>query len=153
MPTQVREILRNKFAGWRPKQLSDLGADDQKSWLQSPSGKSCPVIAIGHFESSKNLSYAVLLLHNSQPTQGYKIVVFSKPADGDTYTSNLLDHSDSEPDSALVISKAAPVKFPDLENGKSIRTNLDGVIVEWLEKGAVLYYWSADRYRRVVISD
>jgi hypothetical protein len=153
LPAQVREMLRNKFAGWRPKQLSDLGADDQKVWLQGPSGKSCPGIAIGHFQSATELSYAFLLLRESGPAHGYQIVIFSKQADGDTYTSNLLDHSDAEPDSSLVISKADPGKFSDLESEKSVRTKLDSVIVEWLEKGAVLYYWTADRYRRIVISD
>ncbi|HEY2819637.1 MAG TPA: hypothetical protein VGJ06_01245 [Candidatus Acidoferrum sp.] len=153
MPAQVREMLRNKFAGWRPKQLSDMSVEDQKSWLASPSGKFCPGIAIGHFENSKDLSYAVLLLHKSEPTHGYKIIVFSKQADGDIYTSNLLELSDSEPDSALVISKVAPGKFPDLETEKSVRTTLDGVIVESLEKGAVLYYWSESHCRRIIISD
>jgi hypothetical protein len=153
MPAQVREMLRSKFAGWRPKQLSDMGADGQKVWLQGSSGKSCPGIAIGRFESATELSYAFLLLRNSDPTHGYQIVIFSKQRDGGTYTSNLLDHSDAEPDSSLVISKADPGVFSDLESEKSIRTKLDSVIVEWLEKGAVLYYWNADRYRRIVISD
>jgi hypothetical protein len=153
MPAQVREMLRNKSAGWRPKQLSDMSVEDQKSLLASPSGKFCPGIAIGHFENSKDLSYAVLLFHKSESARGYKIVAFSKQADGDTYTSNLLDHSDSEPDSALVISKADPGKVSDLENGNSVRTKLDSVIVEWLGKGAVLYYWSTDHYQRLVVSD
>lgn len=156
VPVQIREMLRNKFGSWRPKQLSDLAADDQKTWLQSPSGKSCPGIATGHFESATELSYAFLLLRKSGLTHGYQIVIFSKQGrkgDDGAYTSNLLERSDTEPDSSLVISKADPGKFSDLESEKSVRTNLDSVIVEWLEKGAVLYYWSADRYRRIVISD
>jgi hypothetical protein len=150
---QIRDVLRSKFTGWRPKRLSDMDADDQKSWLSGPNGKACPGIAIGHFETVKETSYALLLVPNSQSVHGYKVVVLSKESTGESYVPKLLDSNGAEIYSGLVISKANPGTFSDLEEGKEIRIELDGVIVEWIEKGAVLYYWSAGRYRRVTISD
>ena len=136
-----------------PKQLSDMEADEQQLWLKGPNGKACPGITIGHFESAKELSYAFLLVPKSEPTGGYKIVVFSKGPTGDAYAWKLLDHADGETYSGLVISKADPGKYSDFEGTKSIQTKLDGVYVEWMEKGAVLYYWSAGRYHRLQVSD
>lgn len=153
LPAQINELLKSKFAQWRPKLISDMQPDDQQLWLKGPNAKECPGITIGHFESAKELSYAVLLVPKSEPTGGYKIVVFSKGASGDTYAWKLLDHADGETYSGLVISKADPGKYADFEGTKSIHTKLDGVYVEWLEKGAVLYYWSAGRYRTLQLSD
>jgi hypothetical protein len=153
VPPQVSSALKSKFADWRPKQLSDMEADDQQLWLKGPNAKECPGITIGHFENAKDFSYAVLLVPKAEPTGGYKIVVFSKRATSDAYAWKLLDHADGETYSGLVISKAEPGKYSDFERSKSIQTKLDGVYVEWMEKGAVLYYWSAGRYQRLQVSD
>ena len=153
LPPQIGSELKSRFAGWRPKQLSDLDADNQRVWLESPNGKACPGIAIGHFESAKQTSYAVLLVPESRPTHGYKIVVLSKDSNEKLYVSTLLEKADEETYSGLVIMKVKPGAFSDLETSQEIQTKLDGVVVEWLEKGAVLYYWSSGRYRRISISD
>ena len=153
LPIQISEVLKSKFAQWRPKRLSDMEADDRQLWSKGPNGKACPGIAIGHFESAKELSYAVLLVSQTEPTGGYKILVFSKGPSVDAYAWKLLDHADGETYSGLVISKAEPGKYSDFERTKSIQTKLDGVYVEWIEKGAVLYYWSTGRYRRLPVSD
>jgi hypothetical protein len=64
-----------------------------------------------------------------------------------------LDSADGETYSGLVIWKAKPGTFSDLESRKKIQTKLDGVVVEWIEKAAVLYYWSDGHYQRLSISD
>jgi hypothetical protein len=153
LPTQISVVLKSKFAGWRPKQVSDLDADDQRFWLESPSGKTCPGIAIGHFESTKEISYALLLVPESEAAHGYKVVAFSRGTSESTYNSNLLAHADGDTYSGVVILKADPGKYSDFDGTKTIRAKLDSVIVEWIEKGAVLYYWSSGRYRELRISD
>jgi hypothetical protein len=147
---QAQDLLTAKFPEWRPKQVSDLGIEDQQLWLKAH-GKECPGIAIGHLETLDTLSYAVLLVPKSRLNKGYKIVVFSK-ALGNTYHCELLDHNE-QGDSGLVISKAKPGKYSDFESTESIRTKLDSLYVEWIEKGALLYYWSAGRYRTLQVSD
>ena len=153
LPASVRDLLKAKFSDWRPKQVSDMDADDQQVWLTAVHGKECPGIVVGRFESADELSYAVLLVPKSNPSGGHKVVVISKSAPKSTYTWKLLDHAEGQTYSGLVISKAAPGKYSDLENNKSIQLKLDGIQVEWMEKGAVLYFWSEGRYRKIVVSD
>lgn len=153
LPTSVRDLLNAKFSEWRPKQVSDMNPDDQQLWLTAVHGKECPGIAIGHFESADELSYAILLVPKSNPSGGHKVVVVSKAAPKSAYTWKLLDHAEGQTYSGLVISKAAPGKYSDLENNKSIQLKLNGIQVEWMEKGAVLYFWSEGRYRKIVVSD
>jgi hypothetical protein len=152
VPTPVREVLRSKFALWRPKQVSDIDEDNRQFWLKGPNAKACPGIAVGHFESSVSLSYALLLVPKSDPNGGHKLVVFSKEQANDTYAWKLLDHAEGETYSGLVISKAEPGKYEDLD-GKPVHIRLDALYVEWMEKGAQLYYWAGGRYHKLEVSD
>src|SRR5579859_723167 len=153
LPAPVNELLKSKFGNWRPKQLSDMEADDQQLWLTGPNNKECPGIAIGHFENAENLSYVLLLVPKSNSSGGHRIVVFSKDLTKDLYASKLLDHAEGQSYSGLVISKVGPDKYKDWEAAKSINLKLDGLLVEWLEKGALLYYWSVDRFKKLQVSD
>jgi len=115
--------------------------------------KECPGIAVGHFENAEGFSYAILLVPKSEPRGGYKIVVFTKGSTGAAYGWKLLDQAKGQTYSGLVISKAPPGKYSDFENRKTVEIKLDGVYVEWMEKGARLYYWSGGRYRKLQVSD
>lgn len=130
-----------------------MNADDQQLWLTPIRDKECPGIAVGHFETADKLSYAILLVPKSSRGGGHKVVVVSKGAPKSAYTWKLLDQAEGQTYSGLVISTATPGKYSDLENNKSIQLKLDGIQVEWMEKGAVLYFWSEGRYRKIVVSD
>ena len=149
----VDTLLKAKFPQWRPKQLSDMGADDQQLWSNGPNAKESPGIAMGHFEFPDELSYAVLLVRKSNPSGGYKLLVFSKGPTKDAFTWKLLDHAEGQTCSCLVISKTEPGKYSDWENKRSVQLKLDGIQVEWMEKGAQLYYWSESGYRTLQVSD
>jgi len=139
------------FPEWRPKQVSDLGADDRQLWLKAHA-KQCPGVAIGRFKGNSTVSYAFLLVPQSNPAGGYKLVVGSK-ASANEYDFDLLDHNDNERSTGMVISKVAPGTYPDFERTESITVKLDSINVEWIEAAAVLYYWSDGRYRTLQTSD
>jgi len=151
--TQIQTLLRTSFPRWRPKQLSDMESDDQQLWLNGPNGKKSPGIAVGHFEAVDELSYAVLLVPKSDPSGGHKIVVVSRESKQAAYACKLLDHAEGQTYSGLVISKAGPGKYSDVQSRKSVQLGLDSVYVEWIEKGALIYYWSESRYRKLLVSD
>jgi hypothetical protein len=153
LPASVRDLLKAQFPEWRPKRVSDMDSEYQQLWLSSVHGEECPGIATGHFETVPELSYAILLVPKSNPSGGHKVVVASKGEPKSTYTWKLLDHAEGQTYSGLVISKAPPGKYSDWENTKSIRLKLDGITVEWMEKGAVLYFWSEGRYHKIQTSD
>jgi hypothetical protein len=153
VPAPIRELLRDKFAHWKPKEIADMDPDDQHLWLTGDDGKACPGIAIGHFENADSLSYAFLLVPRSNPSGGHKILVFSKAPGKNVYGWTLLDHSDRQTYSGLVISRAEPGKYQDWEGKRSIQIRTDGLYVEWMEKGGILYYWSAGGYHKLHVSD
>jgi hypothetical protein len=153
LPTSAQKLLTAKFSGWRPKLVSDMDTDDQQLWLTATHGKECPGIVAGHFETADELSYAVLLVPKSNSSEGYKFGVLSKGAADKDYAWKLIDHAETQADPGLVISKAPSGKYSDWEGNKSVRLKLDGIQLEWMEKGAVLYFWSEGQYHRIRVSD
>jgi hypothetical protein len=152
LPASAHRLLNLEFPEWRPKHVSDMNPYDQQLWLTAEHSKDCPGIVSGHFETADELSYALLLVPKSNPSEGHKIVVLSKGAPKSAYTWKLLLHGDGT-SSGLVISKAAPGKYSDWENKKSIQLKMDGILVEWLEKAGVLYFWSKGQYHELTVSD
>ncbi len=153
LPAAVTELLKKQFPDWRPKQVSDIDADNRQLWLDGPNGKACPGIAIGHFQNAKSLSYAFLLVPRSDPNGGHKLVIVSEQVNNDTYRFRLLDHAEEHTYSGLVISKADPGRYKDWEGRKLIHIRTDALYVEWIEKGAHLYYWLGGRYHKLQVSD
>ncbi len=152
LPRDVRLVIEKRFPDWRPKLLSDLSGYDKKLWAEMHP-KDCPGIAVGHFEQSDQLAYALLLVPKSGHTPSYKIIVLSKAPDD--YAVRMLDHAEGTgySDSGLVISKEPHGTYSEFGDTKSVRTKLDSINVEWLEKSSVLYYWSRDKYRSIQTSD
>jgi hypothetical protein len=153
LPAAARDLLALKFSQWRPKVVSDMDTDDQQLWLSATKGKACPGLVSGHFETPDKASYALLLVPKSNADAGYKVIVLSQRGADDSYDWRLVDHADAPANVGIVISKVPPEKYSDWENNKSIQLKLDGLQVEWMEKGAFVYYWSAGHYRRIQVSD
>jgi hypothetical protein len=148
LPTAASELLRTKFPLWRAKQISDLEAYDRQFWTEEHP-KECPGIAIGHFEGSEHLAYAMLLVPKNESTGGYKIVVLSEL--GSAFSAKLLEQGQSA--QGLVISVAAPGQYADFEDTKQAKLTVDAIYVQWIEKAALLYYSSGGRYHQLQTSD
>ena len=153
LPAAAQHLLALKFSQWRPKLVSDMDADDHQLWLSATKDKACPGLVSGHFETPDKVSYALLLVPKSNTDAGYKVIVLSKRAADDCYDLKLVEHGDAPASVGIVVSKVPPGKYSDWEDKKSIQLKLDGLLVEWMEKGTFLYYWSAGQYRRIQTSD
>ncbi len=152
LPSAAQLLLDTQYGDWTPKRVSDLGPDDKQLWLKAHS-RDCPGIAIGHFEKPDQLAYAMLLVPKSQSGHGYRIVVLAKVAADDNYAARVLDQGDTDSDSGMVISTASRGSYSDFERTTSVQVKLDVVNVEWIEKGAVLYYFEHGKYRTLQTSD
>jgi hypothetical protein len=152
LPKPVVNLMTTRFPGWRPKQLSDLDADARRVW-ENRHGPECPGIAVGHFESLDQVSYAVLLVPQSDPVGGFKLVEVDKSRGTNVYGWNLIDQLDSRVYSGTVISKAPPGNYSQVDNPAiSATIRLDGVYFGLIDKGSVLYYWSDGRFQKLILS-
>lgn len=146
-------MLDEKYPDWRIKSLSDLIADDQALWAKAHA-RDCPGIAIGHFEESDRLAYAVLVVPKAKLRHGYKIIILKESASENDYAARILDQADGEySGSSLVISRIPRGKYSDFAGTAQVQVKLDAILVEWIEKASVLYYWANGKYRKIQVSD
>ena len=148
----VRKLLSLKYyQQWRPIALSDLPKPHQRMWRRSLNRFDCPGIAMGHFERKHELAYAFSLKPRDYRQGGWRLVVISKTGRG-MYRDRVLGQTD-ERVPPYVIYSVPPEEYTDAFETESVRLRLDGIQVEQMEAGAMLFYWRDGQYRSMILAE
>jgi hypothetical protein len=134
---------------WKIVETSDLAADDRDLWRASR-GSECPGIATGKFRTPTGVAYAILLAREEAGRRRERLVVVESRPDG-RYRSEVL--REDRADTAWVIWKGPPATYRSADRSTEVTIALDGIVLEKLEAGAILYYWARGRYRSLIISE
>jgi hypothetical protein len=152
LPKEIQTTLEKSYPDWKPERLENLSQYYRRFWLKDHPND-CPGIAIGHFESKSELSYALFLVPGPDRKQpGASIVVFSRTGPTIPFVSHLVfkwDVGNFYGHSDLVISKIAAGRYGDPQ----VLIDLDGVLYEAMEKASSLYYWKNGQYHGLSVSD
>ena len=148
----VKQLLSLRYyQQWRPISLSDLPKPHQRMWRRSLNRFDCPGIALGHFERRNELAYAFSLKPRDNRQGGWRLVVISRTAQG-TYRDRVLGQTD-ERVPPYVIYSVPPEEYTDAFETESVRLRLDGIQVEQMEAGAMLFYWRDGQYRSMILAE
>ena len=148
----VKQLLSLKYyQQWRPIALSDLPKPHQRMWRRSLNQFDCPGIAMGHFERKNELAYAFSLKPRDYRQGGWRLVVISKTTQG-AYRDRVLGQID-ERVPPYVIYSVPPEEYTDAFETESVRLRLDGIQVEQMEAGAMLFYWKEGQYRSMILAE
>jgi len=90
LPKDIRATLERRFYGWKVQDSSNLLPKARQKWA-AIAPLACPGIAAGHYEDSRSVSYALLLVPVDRSANGYKFVVFSAPSGQSFYGFKMLD--------------------------------------------------------------
>jgi len=151
MPKDVANIINAKYREWKLQTVKDLSDGDRKLWMKYASN-SCPGIIKGHFINSKYYDYAVLLVPKNRDKKGLKIIVITRNDNNGTYTSlSVLDAMESYSD-GHVLHIMKPGTYENYE-GKNIEVKMDGIILEKIESGSIMYYWSNNKFNEIITDD
>lgn len=156
LPKEIQVNLQRNYPDWQPERLEQLYEDDRKFWTEKY-GNRCPGIAIGHFESKTELSYALLLVSKpDRKRDGLRFLVFSRTAGSAECAVRVISKYDTGSfyeGSDHVIFAVPAGHYEEAVGPRKVTTDLDGIWYEIMEKGAILYYWKSGRYRELVTSD
>ena len=148
----VKTLLTLKYyQQWRPIALGDLSKPHQRMWRRSLNRFDCPGIAMGHFERRNELAYAFSLKPRDPRQAGWRLIVISKTRQG-AYRDRVLGQTD-ERVPPYVIYAVPPEEYTDAFESESVRLRLDGLQVEQMESGAMLFYWKQGQYRSLIIAE
>jgi hypothetical protein len=90
LPKDIRDTLGRRFYGWKVQDSSNLLPKARQKWA-GITPLACPGIAAGHFEDSRSVAYALLLIPSDRSADGYRLVVFSAPSGQSFYGFKMLD--------------------------------------------------------------
>lgn len=150
LPLDIQNRLKETYASWKVKEPTDLSQRAHERW-ESEKPQGCPGIAMGHFESAKTTSYAVLLVPKGHPDGGYQFLIFSQKPGQPTYESTVVEKLDQNGAANYFIHRAPISKFFDGPSRKKFQVHTeDGILLvdsAENEYGVEVYFWSGGRYR------
>ena len=149
LPPAVKRAVTGKLKGWKILTVADLTHDDQEIFADSYEDK-CPSIATGQFGPGPSPAYAVTLVR-SRSGAIYQTLVLAVEKNRRYLVTTL---SPQQRVAAPRIVRRLPAGSYSSPQGETqIDAQFDVIALEQIEAGTVIYYWSKDKYRSLVISD
>jgi hypothetical protein len=150
LPSDIRDRLNKEYGTWKIQEPTDLSQRAHERW-ESEKPLECPGIAVGHFESAKTPSYALLLVPIEHADAAYRLLVFGEKAGEATYGARLIDKLDQKGAGNYFIHRTPMSKFFDEPSRKKFQAHtMDGILLvdsAENEYGVEVYFWSSGRYR------
>jgi hypothetical protein len=148
LPKDIRATLERRFYGWKVQDSSNLLPKARQKWA-AIAPLACPGIAAGHYEDSRSVSYALLLVPVDRSANGYKFVVFSAPSGQSYYGFKVLDQNPMNA-SALFVHAVAVDRVFGSELKKKFRTKgNDGILLAFTDDKTAtqnVFFWTGDSY-------
>ncbi len=148
VPKPVAHALSHAVPEWEVIDLSQLSEKHQDLWRKRHS-QVCPGIAEGKFTPKAMKSFAVLL-SKQQDGEPYLQVVLLTPAVRGYDMLQVTPPSGAEGDN--VLTTAQPGRYRGVD-GKTVDIRLNGIILEQLESGSVLFYWRNEKFHSLILSE
>ena len=148
LPQDIRGTLERRFYGWKVQDATNLIPRARQKWA-SIAPLACPGIAAGHFEDSKSVSYALLLVPVDRSANGYKFVVFSAQQGQSFYGFKMLDQGATTASPCFLHTVGMDRVF-DSDLRKRFRPKgADGILISNIDdKQATqnVYFWIGDSF-------
>ena len=148
IPKGIRDTLERRFYGWKVQDSSNLLPRVRQRWA-TIAPLACPGIATGHFEESRSVSYALLLVPVDRSASGYKFVVFSAPSGQSFYGFKMLDQAPLNASSFFIHSVAIERVFDSAMKKQFRPKTNDGVVLFYADEKIPtqnVFYWKGDSY-------
>jgi hypothetical protein len=149
LPKDIGATLERRFYGWKVQDSTNLLPKARQKWA-AIAPLACPGIASGHYEDSRSVSYALLLVPVDRSVNGYKFVVFSAPSGQSFYGFKMLDQGSVNASAFFVHSVAVDRVFDSSLKKKLHPKGSDGILFAFVDDSAPttqnVYFWTGDSY-------
>jgi hypothetical protein len=93
LPADIRTSLEKRFTGWKLQEPADLGPPARERWAAGEP-LTCPGIASGQFGSTRDVSYALLLV--TPDHSSFRLVMFTQQSGAQFYAYKVVDRQDGD---------------------------------------------------------
>ena len=151
VPSVVSDKLKKSFPEWRIKTLDDFSSYDRNLWIKANPGM-CPGLVSGFIQSGSSKGYVFLLVSKTKKN-GYKLVFFLKGTKGVNYDLVTIAEDNISIIGSSGIRLVKPGTYSDAEESEKIKLKHDGIMLEAIEAGSIIYYWSKGKFRQLLTSE
>jgi hypothetical protein len=148
LPKDIRDTLERRFYGWKIQDSSNLLPKVRQKWAAT-APLACPGIASGHFEDSRSVAYALLLVPVDRSASGYRFVVFSAPSGQSFYGFKVLEQAAVNA-SACFIHSVAVDRIFDSSLKKQFRPKAnDAILLAFADDKSSsqnVFFWKGNSY-------
>jgi hypothetical protein len=149
LPSGIEKAVLAKLKGWKIVTLGELSQDDQEIFADSYEEK-CPGIATGQFAPGQSPAYAITLVR-SRSGALYQTLVLAAEKNRRYQVTTL---SPQQRVAAPSIVRKLPAGSYSSQRGEiQIAAAYDVIAYERIQAGTVIYFWSNNKYRSLVISE
>jgi hypothetical protein len=148
LPKDIRATLERRFYGWKVQDSTNLLPKAREKW-GAIAPLACPGIAAGHYEDSRSVSYALLLVPVDRSANGYKFVVFSAPSGQSFYGFKVLDQSPNNASAFFVHTVAVDRVFDSGLKKKFRPKGSDAILLAFVDDKAPtqnVFFWTGESY-------
>jgi hypothetical protein len=148
IPKDIRDTLERRFYGWKVQDSSNLLPKVRQQWAAA-TPLACPGIATGHFEESRSVAYALLLVPVDRSANGYKFVVFSAPSGQSFYGFKVLDQSALNASTFFIHTVAVDRVFDSALKKQFRPKGSDAVLLAFADDKTAsqnVFFWKGDSY-------
>jgi hypothetical protein len=148
LPKDIRDTLGRRFNGWKVQDSSNLLPNARQKWA-TLAPLACPGIASGHFEESRSVSYALLLVPTERSANGYKFVVFSAPPGQSFYGFKMLDQAAVNASAFFIHSVAVDRAFDSALKKQFRPKGNDVILLAYTDDKTAsqnIFYFKGDSY-------
>ncbi len=153
IPKDIRATLERRFYGWKVQDSTNLLPKTRQKWA-AIAPVACPGIAAGHYEDSRSVSYALLLVPVDRSANGYKFVVFSAPSGQSFYGFKVLDQGSINASGYFIHAVAVDRVF-DSDLKKRFRPKgSDGILLAFADDKIStqnVFFWTGDSYEHAQV--
>jgi hypothetical protein len=148
LPKDIRDTLERRFYGWKVQDSSNLLPKVRQKWAAT-APLACPGIASGHFEDSRSVAYALLLVPVDPSVNGYKFVVFSAPSGQSFYGFKMLDQTALNASTFFIHAVAVDRVFDSASKKQFRPKGNDAVLLAFADDKIAsqnVFFWKGDSY-------
>jgi hypothetical protein len=151
LPGELLTEIKQAFPNSKIEETTDLSPEYREMWVKAHSSQ-CPGVAEGKYKGPDQKLFAVLLLSTEREKPGVTLVFVDLAASGNK-RFKVLETVKIATTGPNVIFTLPPGQYSDPEGLHKTRTRFDGVVLEQLEAGSLLYYYRAGAFHKLTLSE
>src|ERR1700716_302518 len=148
LPKDIRATLERRFYAWKVQDSANLLPRARQKWA-AIAPLACPGIAAGHYQDSRSVSYALLLVPVDRSANGYKFVIFSAPSGQSFYGFKVLDQSPNNASAFFIHAVAVDRVFDSGLRKKFRPKGSDGILLAFVDDKTPtqnVFFWTGESY-------